>query len=305
MRFVRSSFAALAVLLLASSAHATPVAHPIVASLSNLSANVTATANISLATNLGTQNGTANISGTLSSSPNGSITIDWGNPNWNSQVTAGPGDVVINAPNPGTANGNASINLFGFINTNWTLTVPVDFIKLELASNFASPTAPLDPGAAGLGPWLTGDIVDLALSAQLDFNAVGPFGVNIGTSNVPIGPTVVAAIPLAAQLARIGGMPGTGSRVEVPLPGGLSLSLGAQPPSTVNTPGCEVSVLFGCNLNVTSVTVTLTSLNFTNVSGLIIAEQVGTIVPEPATLGLVGGGLAGLTVAARRRRRQD
>jgi hypothetical protein len=300
MRSLRLFLLGLAALSLAQTASAVPVAHPIVMSLSSLSANVTATANISLATNLGTQNGTANISGSLSSSPNGTISIDWGNPAWNSQVTAGPGDVVINAPNPGTATGNANINLFGFINTSWNLTVPIDFIKLELASTFSSPTAPLDPGAPGPGSWLMGDIVDLALSAQLDFNAVGPFGVNIGTNNVPIGPTVVTSIPLGAELERLGGFPGIGSRVEIPIPGGLGLSLGAQPPSTVNTPGCEVSTFF-CALNVTSVTVTLTSLDFTNVTGLIIAEQIGTVIaPEPATALLLG---AGLLVLARRRSR--
>lgn len=303
MRFVRSSFAAAAVTLLAGTAQALPVAHPIVTSLSNLSANVTATATVTINSNIGTFMGPANMAGSLTSAPNGNVTVDWGSPTWAGAVTANNGDVVINAPNPGTASGSAAIGV-GILGTlNFNLSVPVDFIKLELASPYGSPTSPLTPGA---GPWLSGDVVDLALSAQLDFNAQGTgiFSfINIGATNVAIGPTIVPGIPLLAQLSRVGGMPGTGSRVEIPIPSGLALSIGAQPPSTIATPGCELSTLF-CAVNVTSVTVQLTSLNFTNITGLIVAEQIGTsIVPEPATLMMVGGGLAGLAAAGRRRRR--
>jgi hypothetical protein len=305
MRFAKLSFVTAAALLVAGAAQATPVNHPIVMSLSNLSATVSATATVTINSNIGTFMGPANMAGNLSSMPNGNISVDWGHPNWLSNLSAAPGDVVINANNPGTATGSAAIGV-GILGTlNFNLSVPVDFIKLELASSFSSPTSPLDPGDAGPGSWLAGDVVDLALSAQLDFNAQGTgiFSfINIGASNVAIGPQVVPGIPLLAELKRIGGDPGIGSRVEIPIPSGLSLSLGALPPSTINTPGCELSTLF-CAVNVTSVTVQLNSLTFSNISGLIVAEQIGVLVPEPATLGLVGSGLAALTVAARRRRR--
>jgi hypothetical protein len=249
--------------------------------------------------------GTANMGGALSSMPNGNVNIDWGDPNWNSQITSNAGDVVISANNPGTATGSAAIAV-GILGTlNFNLSVPVDNITLTLASTFSSPTSPLDPVVPGPGSWLGGDIVDLALSAQLDFNAQGTgiFSfINIGAQNIAIGPTTVPGIPLLAELSRLGGNPGTGSRVEIPIPSGLALSLGAQPPSSINTPGCELSTFF-CAVNVTSVTVQLTSLDFTNISGLIIAEQIGTqIAPEPTTALLLGGGLLGLVLARRRSR---
>jgi hypothetical protein len=304
MRQLRLALAALLVLALGQAAGAVPVAHPIVASLSNLSANVTATANISLASNLGTFNGTANIAGALSSMPNGNVTVDWGSPLWTSSVTANPGDVVISANNPGTATGSAGIAV-GILGTlNFNLSVPIDNITLTLASPFNSATNPLDPGGAGAGPWTTADAVDLALSAQLDFNAQGTgiFSfINIGAQNIAVGPSTVVGIPLLAQLSRLGGNPGVGSEVAIPIPSGLSLALGAQAPSTINTPGCELSTFF-CAVNVTSVTVQLTSLTFSNISGLIIAQQVGTVVPEPTTVVLLGGGLLGLALARRRSR---
>jgi hypothetical protein len=305
MRHLRSSlWIALALLLAAGPAAATSVLHTVDASLSMLSADVSGTLAITVNTNLGSVGGSAVANGTLNSNTeSGTVQLDWGAPSWNSQLDVGAGDADLHTGPSGSVNGNATLNLFGFLPVNFSLTIAVDDITLNLATPFSSPTFPLDPGGAGPGPWGAADIVDLMLGAQVDFSAVGPFGITIGNNNVPIGPSVVPTIPIPLNLARVGGYPGTGSAVTLTIPPGMSLSLPAQPPSSFPSPGCEFGqTTFGCTLDVSSVTVQLTSLTFSNIAGTLVATS-NTIVPEPTVGLLLGVGLAGL--AARRHRRAD
>lgn len=294
---------AVPLLLLAGAAQAAPVLHTIEATLSMLSADVEGTLNIAVHTNLGTVNGSAVASGMLSSNnENGTVNLDWGDPVWHSRIDVAAGDANIHTGPAGSVNGNANLDLFGFIPVNFTLTISVDDISLNLATPYSGPTSPPDPGGAGPGPWQSGDIVDLLIGAQVDFNAVGPFGINIGTNNVAIGPSVVPSIPIPLELSRIGGDPGTGSRVTLDIPAGLSLSLPPQPTSNIPTPGCEFGqTTFGCTLDVTSVDVTLTSLTFSNIMGTIVATS-STVIPEPSVGLLLGLGLGGLALHGRARR---
>jgi len=302
MRFL---LAALALLWLAAPAAATPVTYTIDMGSSTLSANVSATMDISVNTNLGTVNGDASANGSLSSAPNGDLTVDWGVPNtsWNNQLTAGPGDVNINTGPAGQATGGATLDLFGFLPVNFDLTIDVNNITLGLGSNFASQSIGDAPGVPGTGPWVAGDTVDLLLGASVDFNASGPFGINIGNNGIGIGPETVSGMPLAVTLSRTGGIPGTGSELNLTIPPGLDLSLPPQPTSNFGAPGCDVSVLLICNLNVTSVYITLTSLDFTDVTGTIIANSSAVIpLPEASAAMLLLSGAAGGVVLARRRR---
>jgi len=144
---------------------------------------------------------------------------------------------------------------------------------------------------------------DIALDAQFDFTATGPFGITLGNNNIGIGPSNVTGIPLGVTLERLGGNPGTGSRVELPSRSGLQISLPAQPPSNFGSPGCEVDASVGCALDVQSVDVTLQDLTLSNISGMIVADQQGVVIPEPSTLALLGLGVGGLWVATRRSKR--
>lgn len=296
MRFCRLLFTLLMIGSVAATASATPVTHVVNGSLSALSADLDATLSVVAHTSLGDQNGSASASGMLTSTPQGTIEADWGAPSWSGMLDIPAGGVDIQNPNPGSASGNATLDLFGFIPLNFDLTVNIDTIDIGVASALGSPTSPT-PDA---GPWVVGDTVDLLLSAQIDFAATGSFGINLGQNDLMIGPSVVSAIPLVGVFSRTGGFPGSGSEISITLPG-LTIALPPQPTSNVDAPGCEVSGGFFCLFNVHSVDVTLTSLTLSNITGTIVAESSTAIVPEPGAWALFASGLLGLLGVARRR----
>jgi len=297
-RILAAIAAAAAVWMGPAVAGATPVTHTLLPS-SSLSGTVQGTLGVQLFTNLGTQNGTATATGTLSSTPNGTIQIDWGSPSWSGNLAVPSGGAAINVPSPGTATGNATINLFSLLNVNFALSIPISNITLGIGAASTAPISPNNP--ADPGPWTSSiPALDLTIGATGSFNATGPFGINV-SGPLNIAPASVGGIPVTGTLTRTGGYPGTGTQIEIPV-NGLNLSIPPGSPTNIPTPGCEVSVLFGCNLNVTSVNVTLTSLQFLNVNGVIRAAQTGiAVIPEPTTMALVGLGLAGLAAAGRRR----
>lgn len=306
---------ALGLLFTVGTANATPVTYTVDSSQTMISADVSANLAIQVNTNLGTVNGNASGSGSLSSNgESGSATIEWGVPAagsqplddpgaWFNQLDVDAGDMNLNTGSVGSVNGGATLDLFGFIPVNFDLTVDVDNISLGLGSDFSGALPLEGPGKAGDGPWVAFDAVDLLLGATFDFNATGPFGINIGGGNT-VTPTTIPGLPLAITLERTGvsgaNPRGTGSQIGLPLPG-LNLSIGPLAPTNISTPGCEVDASLACALNVTSVTLTLTSLDFTNVSGNLVATS-NAIIPEPGTLGLIGIGLVGLGIVGRRRR---
>lgn len=288
-----------ATLLWTTPASALPVLHTINGSLSGLTADVTATMDVLVNRASGaTDNGTANVVGALSSTPNGTIQVDWGDPGWSGSLDVAAGDVVVNAPSPGSANGSLNINLFGLLPVSFDLDVNVDAITLGLSTSFSAPTNPSPPGS---GPWTGTDTVDVLLGAQLDVLASGPFGISLAENDLVIGPSVVPGIDVEGTLSRLGGDPGTGSRIELPL-SGLSIALPPGDPTNIMTPGCELGGPFGsCLLDVASVDVTISSLVLSNIQGTLVADSSTAItVPEPAIIAL--GTLALLSLAVIRRR---
>jgi hypothetical protein len=256
---------------------------------------------VTVHSNLGDFPGTGMVSGTLSSTPQGTITADWGAPNWDNAVDLS--DISIDNPNPGSVTGNVGIDV-GILGTlNFALSIDVSNITLGLGS--PTSTSPLYPSETvpGDGPWTAlFASAPILLGATASGTASGIVDINIAPFT--FGSATPIDIPLAGSLGRkLDGLgDDIGTTLAVPIPG-VNFSVPPGDPVNQPAPGCELSTFF-CAVNVTSVDLQITSLEFQNVTGMIDAENLtATIpVPEPSTALLATGGLVILAGMARRRR---
>jgi len=248
--------------------------------------------------NLGNFPGMGMVSGSLSATPTGTITADWGSPGWDNQVVLH--DIDINNPNPGTVTGNVGIDV-GILGTlNFALTIDVDNISLGLDGTAS--TTPLPPEVnPGPGPWTAiFPSAGLLLGATASGFADGIVDINIAPFS--FGSEDPIALPLAGSLSRLFSGPteiGTGLLVPIP---GVGFSVPPGDPVNQPAPGCELQI-FGCVVNVTSVTLQITSLEFLNVTGMIFAENLDAViptVPEPTAALLIAGALVGVLAVGRR-----
>lgn len=288
-----------AVLAWAGSAQAVPLTYNVLPS-SSLTGDIVGTLMVTVHSNIGTFNGSGNVSGGLLSTPTGTITADWGSPNWDNQLDLS--DVSIDNPNPGTVTGNVGIDV-GILGTlNFALSIDVDNITLGLDSPVSTTPLPSEVNP-GDGPWTAiFPSAPIVLGATASGSADGIVDINIAPFTFGGGTPV--NIPLAGSLSRLedGGGTEIGTMITVPIPG-VDFSVPTGDPVSQPAPGCELSTFF-CAVNVTSVDLQITSLEFQNVTGMIDAENIGNLipVPEPTTAVMLGMGLVGLFAAGTRLR---
>jgi hypothetical protein len=303
-RCLVSSLVLAAGLLVAAAAEATPVAFTIDPGQSSLTGSVSASFDISVDTSLGTFNGSGSVGpGALSSSPTGGLNVDWGSPAWDESITFS--DLAMNNPNPGSASGGFSLTILGIFTANFTGVVNIQDITVALETPVVAIPDPLNdgtPNSAGPGPWTASQTASLLLGTTVAGQVQGTgllSGVtfNIDPFSVPATPPG-QPVPLTGELRRVAG----GSELEFSV-SGASISLPPGDPATVPVNECAVNGLFGCYLNINTITLTVTNLTLDNLTGSIVATST-TAIPEPATAGMLAVGLVGLTLAARRRRRR-
>lgn len=296
---LKTALALVAALGLSTAAGAAPLTYNVLPN-STLTGDIVGSLMVTVHSNIGTFNGTGNVSGALSSTPTGTITADWGSPNWNNQVDLS--DVSIDNPNPGSVTGNVALDV-GILGTlNFALAIDVDNITLGLASPVSATPLPSET-VPGDGPWTTiFTNAPIVLGATASGSADGIVDINIAPFSFGGGTPV--NIPLAGSLSRLedGGGNEIGTEIMVPIPG-VDFSVPTGAPVSQPAPGCELSTFF-CAVNVTSVDLQITSLEFLNVTGQINAQntQATIPVPEPTTALFLGGAVLGL-VALRSRNR--
>jgi len=292
------------VLLCAAPAGAIAVSHAVNSGMTNLSGNVSASFDFDVNTSIGDFDGNASLSGSFNTTSSGNILVDWGAPGWSDSLAVAPFDLQFNSPGgpEGTGSGTITIPvpLFPDFDVPVNLTVNLDFLSMALSTPFnASPLLPSEIPPGG-GPWTGVDSVVFSLGGQFDLG-ISVLGVGDSVNNIDVGPLATPGLPIPMTLERLGGDPGTGSRLSFGI-GPISLSAGPFPSFNTPVPGCEVDTTLGCAFDLQSVDTTITTLTFSDLSMNIVADQIGTSIPEPSTLALLGLGTAILAWGARRRR---
>lgn len=277
------------------------VAHPAAAisftidPTSSLSGNIAAGFSVDVHTSLGTQSGSGMVSGSLGSTPTGGIATS---PNLTlTQLDFTSAD--IDAANPGTASGDATLDVFGFIDLTLDVDIDIDNIALDLASATSSALTPM-----GGGVWSFTGNPNLLIGATAGGSAEGPLGIGFSVPSFSFGgspPGIMA--PITGTLEDLGAagsklaFSGSNLEISIPLSG-----------KTENIPIDECiggSTFLGClGVNINSLDLTLDYIEFTDVNADIIAtSSVQLPVPEPAMAALLLAGSGAVLVGAARRRR--
>lgn len=283
-------------LLLSVSAHATPISHTVTGA-STFSSGFSASGTWTMVANGTNVNGTFSMSGSLglAGTPVGTVAVDWGSPGWNDSIAIPPGGLSMSGQMSGGASGSVSgVDLLGLASVNLSFQWTPSTLTVQ-GGGFLAPTVPSDGATPGPGPWAA------AGPMSGTFYLPGTLSVHVNGSSLPAvslpfsGPLSSAAL----ELDRVGGFPGTGSKVGVNP--ALSTSLAVPPTQVLSGPLCELTLLKGCALTISSMDVTITKAQLTNPALDIWATSNTAIVPEPGS-GLLLGTAAAFLVEERVRR---
>ncbi len=298
MRITKSLFAFALAAGFAGTATAAPLVYNVL-NTSTLSGDIEGELKVTVFSNIGTFDGTGMVSGALSATPEGTITADWGSPGWDNSVTLN--DIDISNPNPGSVTGTVGIDV-GILGTlNFDLNIDVDEITLGLDAPVTTSPIPSEtvPGPGGWSAIFPS--VGIVLGATASGSADGIVDINIAPFSFGGGTPV--DIPVLGTLDRLfSGPTEVGTQLTVPLPG-VGFEVPAGDPVSQPAPGCELQTFF-CAVNVTSVELEIVSLEFLNVTGNIVADNLAATipVPEPALAAVFAATVVGGVAIARRRR---
>jgi hypothetical protein len=276
---------------------AAPVAHTALGGPSVITGTYSASFTIGVHTNLGTLTSpNVNVTGNFTDNaakPVGDVSVDWGSPAWDDAVSV---EFDVRSVNLGSVTGSTSVGfnvpVIGTVGVPLSITLRMDSFSIETLEPFEGMTLPDESGSAGAGPWTATDNPRLRLTPVLTTLVALPFG---GTApGVVSDDPYEAFIPIDFELRREGGNPGTGSRAVIDL--GPVSQAPFSLPVPISSPGCELEfpVIGGCAFDITSYSINLTNVRWSNVSAHIEAPQGTTPIPEPSTGLLVGLGLVWL-----------